>query len=395
MKVAFLNSIEKTTYGGMEEWIRLVSGGLVRRGHEAMLIGRPDSVYLKRSAGANRAVRTAALNISGDFNPFTVRSIKRLLHSHKIDLLSVNFNKDVRLGGIAARLGRRVPVVWSVGIDITKRKWRHRFLTPRLVDRVVVPSRALKTELVASRCVKDSLIEVIPIGVEPENPDYDRAQIRRDLRIRYGLPDNALVAVTAARLVYKKGHEYLIDAATELTKRYPNLYFLFLGDGAKEPVLRQQVKQLGLESRILFAGMLDNIDRELAGSDLMIHPSKEEPFGIAILEGMRAGLPVAASRVGGIPDVVAEGETALLFEPRNPDAIIEVVSNLLSDKDRMAQLGAAGKKRATTRFRLEDMIDNIERFFLSMLPPPSDNIRPKPGQTTSTSKPQTSTQKTS
>lgn len=367
MKVAFLNSIEKDTYGGMEEWIRLVSEGLVRRGHEVVLIGRPGSVYLKRSAGTGKGVKSTPLNISGDFNPFTIRSIKRLLESEGIDLLSVNFNKDVRLGGLAVRFGRRVPVVWAVGINITKKRRRHRFLTPRLVDRVLVPSNALKAELVASGYIKDDMIEVIPISIEPSGPSGDKEQMRRDLRVMYGLPENALVAVTVARLVYQKGHEYLIEAAAALVKRFPNLYFLFLGDGVKEPVLRRQVQQRGLNAHVLFAGMLENIDRELGGADVMIHPAKEEPFGIALLEGMRAGLPVAASRVGGIPDVVAEGETAMLFDPRNPQAIIDTVSDLLEDRDRMRRMGAAGQERVRTMFRLEDMLDNVEQFFLSMV----------------------------
>ncbi len=361
MNIAFLNSIEKETYGGMEEWIRLVSTGLMALGHRVTLIGRPGSKYLRRIAKNTPGIDVVELRISGDFNPFTVRRLRQILRERNIQILSVNFNKDVRLGGIAARLNGNVKVVWSVGINIAENGLIHRILTPKLVDKIIVPSESLKREIASCKHIDAGSIEVIPIGIGGNSSTRSEDKARVSLRKTYGLPEDAIVAVTVGRFVYQKGHEYLIDAAVEITRRYPDLYFLFLGDGPDEKALRKQIAKLDLTNRFVFAGMVEDVDRELAGCDLMIHPSKEEPFGIALLEGMRMGLPIIASRVGGIPEVVSDGKSALLFEPCNPWAIAETASEILADRSRMKKMGEAGRERWQEKFNYENMIAQVSR----------------------------------
>ena len=113
--------------------------------------------------------------------------------------------------------------------------------------------------------------------------------------------------------------------------------------------------------------MLDNINLELAGSDLMIHPAKEEPFCIALLEGMRAGLPVVASQVGGIPEVLADGDCGILVQPRSPEAISLAVRKLLAEPERMRRLGQNGRQRWSEQFCYTTMVERVERVFESTL----------------------------
>ena len=364
MRIGFLNSIESQTYGGMEEWIRLVSDGLVKRGHEVTLVGRKNSEYLRRSASVNKAIRAVPLNIGGDFNPATIMKIKKLIRTNKLDLLSVNFNKDIRLGGLAARMLGEIPVIWSVGINITKDKMIHRNLTPKLIDGIIVPSHSLKGELVTSGYLDEKIIRVIPIGINLPQSVADKKIAAENLREKYNLPKNATVAVTVGRYVYKKAHEFLIGAIPDLIKKHPELYFIFVGDGPKRDTYQSQAKKLGVVDRIVMTGQLDDITLELAGADLMIHPSKEEPFGIVLLEGMSYGLPIAASRVGGIPEVVLEGETALLFEPENSRSLFTIVDRLLSDQKMMKRFSENGPVRVRDGFHYDLMIDRVETYLL-------------------------------
>jgi glycosyltransferase involved in cell wall biosynthesis len=112
--------------------------------------------------------------------------------------------------------------------------------------------------------------------------------------------------------------------------------------------------------------MLDDIDSELAGSDLMIHPSIEEPFGIAVLEGMRAGLPIVASRVGGIPEVVGEDDVALMARPGSPDSLVNAVSKLAGDADLRAYMGQRARRRFEMEFQAETMLERIENYLKSI-----------------------------
>ncbi len=364
MNLLFLNSIEVETFGGMEEWIRLVASGLAARRHSVTVSGRPGSKYLERISATTSDVKTLELSISGDFNPVTIGKLKRYIARNNIEVVIVNFNKDVRLGGLAARLDGACRVLWSVGLDITKDAPSHRLMTPRLVDGVIVPSQALKTQITKFGYLDADKVRVIPIGIPETGSRPDEFEARRQLREKYKLTDDSVVAVTSGRFVDQKGHVYLIEAAPEIVKQQPNAVFLLLGDGPLEVQLREKITTLGMEKHFVFAGMLTDLTLELSGADLMIHPSIEEPFGIAILEGMRAGLPVVASEVGGIPEVVATGETAILVPPRDPNALAAGAIDLFTSSEKRQQLGRAGLARWQEHFRLDGMIDSIEQHLI-------------------------------
>ncbi len=361
MNLLFLNSIEVQTFGGMEEWIRLVGSGLAARGHDVTVAGRPGSNYLDRISATAAEVKTQEQSISGDFNPVTIGKLKQYIARNNIEVVIVNFNKDIRLGGLAARLDGSCRVLWSVGLDITKDAMIHKLLTPRLVDGVIVPSLALKKQITRFGYLDPDIVRVIPIGIPETGGGYGSSEAHHKLCEKYHLAEDSVVAVTSGRFVDQKGHVYLVEAAPEVVKRQPNAVFLLLGDGPLEEQLCEKIKTLGVEKYFVFAGMLTDLTLELSGADLMIHPSIEEPFGIAILEGMRAGLAVVASEVGGIPEVVAAGETATLVSPRDPSALAAAAAELFTSAERRQQLGHAGRARWQERFRLEGMIDSIEQ----------------------------------
>lgn len=365
MNLLFLDSIDIETYGGMEEWIRLVAEGLAARGHGVTVAGRPDSAFLERVQHGNSNIDALPVNLGGDFNPLTISALKRVIAERHIEVVVVNFNKDVRLGGMAARLEGDPAVVWSVGLDITSDKAVHRWLTPRLIDGVVVPSQSLKKQITARGYINPDIVEVVPIGIA-DRVDYARSQAAAAaLRRQYGMPDSALVAVTSARFVEQKGHRYLLEAMPQIVRRVPDVRFLWLGDGPLQESLLKSASELGVAGCVHPAGMLPDVAPALAGSDLMIHPSVDEPFGIAVLEGMRAGLPIIASDVGGIPEVLGD-EAGVLVPPGDVGAMVAAVVRLCTTKDDLGKLGGLARRRFETKFRYDAMIDKLEAYFLRM-----------------------------
>ena len=367
MNLLFLDSIEKETYGGMEEWIGLVADGLIKKGHNVTIAGRNKSEFLRRIIKFNDNIDLFPMDISGDFNPVTVSELRSKIAKNKIDLIVVNFNKDVRLGGLAAKLGGKIKVVWSVGLDITKDSFVHRHLTPKLINGVIVPSNALADQIVKLGYIKRDIIEVIPIGLSDKSIQIDKTTAQKYIRKKYNIPDERKIAITVGRFVDQKGHKILLDAASKIINKSDKITFLLIGDGPLRNDILNGIKKYNLEDNIFLTGMMDSFDQELIGSDLMIHPSVEEPFGIAVLEGMRASLPVVASNVGGIPEVVEEGKTALLVPQGNSDELAEAVVDLLKSPERMLTMGCAGYERWKKHFKLENMIDRIEDYFQRLL----------------------------
>ncbi|MEA1981793.1 MAG: glycosyltransferase family 4 protein, partial [candidate division Zixibacteria bacterium] len=304
------------------------------------------------------------LDISGDFNPFTIGSIKSFIKKNEIEFVIVNFTKDIRLGGIAARWEGSSKVIWSVGLDITKDSLSHKILTPKLIDGVLTPSEALKKQITKLEYIKPELVKVIPIGIPELKGDKNRAECRKRINTKYNITKNSIISVTSGRFVNQKGHIYLIEAAVEIVKHYPEIKFLLLGDGPNREMLEEKISELNLSKHFIITGMLDNLSDELTAADIMIHPSVEEPYGIAILEGMRAGLPVVASEVGGIPEVVINHQTAELVQSENPTNLSKAIINLLSDREKMNAMGVEGMKRWGSLLNLSNMIDNIENYLI-------------------------------
>jgi len=365
MNILFLNSIDESTYGGMEEWIRLVAIGLRAHGHTVTVAGRKRSLFLERLGRTSPEIPLLPLNISGDFNPATILSIKKFVEREQVDIVVPNFNKDVRLGGLAARWSGQAQVVWSVAVDLTRDSALHWLLTAKLVDSVIVPSQSLKHRITRLGYIPDEIVEVIPIGIPDTNHRAADPESRPRLRAKYSFPPKCTVAITVGRLVDEKGHRYLMDAIPELIREFPTLYFLWLGSGPLEAELREKARQLGIESRVLFAGTQETVAEDLAGADLMIHPSTQDTFPIAILEGMRAGLPILATRVGGIPEELGE-EYEYLIASGEGAAIVTAAKQLLKRPD-IARVGAVGRERWAKMFRLEEMQDRVEAYLSRIL----------------------------
>ena len=367
MNLLFLNSIAPDVFGGIEAWTGLVATGLIERGHKVFVAGRAGSEFLRRTSLTCRRAKTIALRISGDFNPGTVMVIKRLLEQNDIHVIICNFNKDIRLGGLAARWQGSTRVVWGAGNNLTHNSAMHRYLTPRLLDGVITPSHDLKRQVVACGYLTADMITAIHIGIPGPKPALSREESRSQLRSKYALPQDCMIAVTSGRFVKPKGHACLIDAASTIVEQCPNLHFLLLGDGPLETEIRQTIAGDGLTEKFIFAGLLDDFELELAGADLMIHPSIIEPFGIVLLEAMRAGLPIAASRVGGIPEIILDGATGVLVEPNRPAELADAVVRLIGQDGAMSALGSAGYRRWQESFTVNRMVDSIEDYLNNII----------------------------
>jgi glycosyltransferase involved in cell wall biosynthesis len=367
MNLMFLDSIATDVYGGLEHWIGMVAAGLVGRGHRVVVVGRRGSEYLRRSALVSKEVIVEPLGISGDFNPVTILALKRLLMKYEIDAVVCNFNKDVRLGGLAARWLGDVRVIWRLGNNMTRDNAVHRFLTPHLLDGAITPSHELKRQIMQPGYLRDDMINVIHTGIPPARNWQPGLKAYEALREKYRLPDDATVAVTSGRFVDVKGHRYLVTAAKSIVEQHPDVHFLWLGDGPLEQELRTQINETGLRDRFLFAGLLDDFELELAGADLMLHPATVEPFGIVLLEGMRAGLPIVASRVGGIPEVVADGQTGLLVPPGDSGALETAALQLLDNRKQLASFGKAGIARWESEFDYGRMLSRVEEYISSLI----------------------------
>ncbi|OYT68517.1 MAG: glycosyl transferase, partial [Armatimonadetes bacterium CP1_7O] len=189
---------------------------------------------------------------------------------------------------------------------------------------------------------------VIPNGI-PIEEYVPNPEKRAQFRAAHGVEPNAIVIVHVGRFVALKNHALLLRAFAQLHSKQP-LHLWLVGDGELRPAMEQLTQELGLAERVRFWGLREDVADILNAADIFALPSQHEGNPMALMEAMAAGLPVVASRVGGIPELIAESETGILVEPNAEQSLIQALQSLTANAALRLQMGQAARQRASERF---------------------------------------------
>ena len=191
---------------------------------------------------------------------------------------------------------------------------------------------------------------------------------RSDFRRKHGIADDAVVFVAIARLFMLKGHEYIVESAKKLSKRFENCVWLFVGDGNLSEQLKQQARQFGLAERIKFAGLLPPSEIPLAiqSSDILVHCSLREGLARALPQAMLCGKPAISFDVDGAREVVNE-DTGRLIEPGNVEQLTDACAELMEDASLRERLGKQARESVKRKFAPDTMVDVIESVYNKLL----------------------------
>jgi glycosyltransferase involved in cell wall biosynthesis len=189
-------------------------------------------------------------------------------------------------------------------------------------------------------------------------------------RNELAIPPDSLVVGYVGWLIPIKGVTHLVNAMAEVVQRHPNSLLVLVGkgdgNGEEEIKLKEQVENLGLADNVRFLGWRSDVDTIMGCFDIFVLPSLNEGMGRVLVEAMAAGLPIVASRVGGIPDLVKHGENGLLVPPANAGALEQAISDLLNDKAKRKRMGETGKKMCRP-YSIEAMVDKIDNLYSRLL----------------------------
>jgi glycosyltransferase involved in cell wall biosynthesis len=198
-------------------------------------------------------------------------------------------------------------------------------------------------------------IHVIPNGIE-----IVRYDARRGVR-------PVTTIVTVANLRSEKAHEVLLHAARRLAARHRALRYLIVGDGPRRTELMALATSLGLNAQVTFVGHRDDVPALLAQADLFVLPSRSEAFPNGAMEAMAAGLPVIASRVGGLVDLIEDGRTGILVSPAEPPQFAAAIEELVLNPERAFALGSAARDEVARRYSFERMVGAFEQLYFTQL----------------------------
>jgi len=183
---------------------------------------------------------------------------------------------------------------------------------------------------------------IIPNGIDVDqfNPENRGVEVRRS----HGLSSDDHVVAMTGRLNEFKGQDDLIVAAQDVLDGYPNTYFLIAGRGDFEETLKAMIERMCLDEHVRLVGYVESLESFIGAADIMVMPSREEPFGLVALEALAMAKPLVATRAGGVPEFVIDGEVGVLVAPQDPSGLAAAIISLLKDRDRAAALGAKGRQ---------------------------------------------------
>lgn len=262
------------------------------------------------------------------------------------------------------------------------RSWRGNLLLRTLAlraDVCVGVSPAVMEYLDEVARIPERKRRLIVNGISP--PSTLSAEERTALRKELGIPADAFVIGSVGRL--RNDHKRfsdLIEATAQVRRRHPSVHLLIVGEGPDLELLRRRSDELGMRGYLTLAGYHADVGRMFSLMDLFALVSERESFGLVFAEAMFSGLAVVATRAGGIPHVVAEGETALLVEVGNPRAVAEALERFIEDDPKRIAFGRAGRERAEVHFGAARYVSDVERVYLELVRgrPGSSALAPQP-----------------
>jgi glycosyltransferase involved in cell wall biosynthesis len=326
-------------YGGAENHVVILMRGQIAKGHEVMFVGPLDSWLGK--ACQEHGIPATHLRMSGLYDVLSHFKLWRLVRRWKADVVHGHMIRASYYTGHAAHRDRR-PLAISTAHTTTAVKHMER------CGHVIAVSAAIRKNLLAHG-YREEHTSVIYGGVQ-DTPVQDRAALRREL----GIADDVIAVAHAGRFVADKDQAAMVKAMGLIDHPKVQLFMIGANDGAYGDSVRHLPQDA---SRVHYLGFRSDVQRILQAFDVYIQPSLREGLPLAVSEAFVARLPVIASKVGGMPEVVLHEQTGLLIPPNDPPALAAAISRLAHDRSLAQRLALAGRQLYDEQLRAGTMVD--------------------------------------
>ncbi|PIP97761.1 MAG: hypothetical protein COW75_04030 [Rhodobacterales bacterium CG18_big_fil_WC_8_21_14_2_50_71_9] len=357
--------VTRMDVGGVPDHVLTLTRGLLLNHDVTLICGAIDPRH---------AAALAAMGVEVVMAPFSrlpdplrdlraVRALRALMVARRFDIIHTHMSKAALAGVVAARLIRPAaarPLVVNTAHNLGSLALSHpllrrlfkvydRMLLGGACDAVIVVSERVRARALALGLAPPDKLFAIPNGIATERfaPDQAQAAVRR---AALNVAPGETLILTVARLVWFKGLDVLIDALALIARRRPGAKLVIVGAGPLRAALEQRAQALGVGDRVTFTGERSDVPQLLAAADIFALTSVSEGMPISILEAMASGLAVAATEVGGVGELVRDGETGLLTPPRDPAAFAAALEKLIADPALRARMGAGGRARVEAEF---------------------------------------------
>ncbi|HKR83022.1 MAG TPA: glycosyltransferase family 4 protein [Terriglobales bacterium] len=349
------------TIGGGERHFADLTNGLLARGHDVYAALRSDSDLHNELAGLSKC-KIVSLRWQASFTTLNAFKLARFIRKHRIEIIHAHIAHDYLLALASMKLARRGRLVLTRHVLFPLNKVHKRLL--RHSAQFIAVSNAVAASLRSEETSACPAIVVIHNGIDLNRfARHDTTSSFSSHTFRVGM---------VGHLGTIKGPEDFIRAAAIVASRRKDVTFVIAGEdksrtGHDRRRLEQLVADLGLGSHVNLPGWIDNVPSLLATLDLMISPSRSEPFGLSIIEGMACGVPVIATASEGACEILEDGLSGKLVPIGDFEQLAEAIVGLLDNKEMRMNLAAQALKVVHTRFTITRMVDSTEQLYRDLL----------------------------
>ncbi len=346
--------------GGQELQLLQQMAGLRERGIETRLVCRSASRIAQ--VAAERGLPVTPVAFRNSLHPPSIAAVARLLREWRPDAIVSHSGHDANICTVAARVA---------GLRHRPRLIRSRTYQPgvpnawsynHLADLTLTPSEEVRRNLLANPRIQPERIRVLYPGIDLDRLDREAGTPLPPAVAAWLESHRGPLLVHAAMLRNEKGHAVMLDALAQLIGEFPTLRYVAAGEGELRGALEAQVRERNLTEHVLFAGLLPNVAALYRRAELVVMPSLVEPLGMSQSEALALGVPVVASRTGGIPETVEHERTGLLVTPGDADAWAAALRRALAHGDEMRAMAQAGRDFVRANFSMPANIDRLLEF---------------------------------
>jgi len=357
MTLTVLHTESSNGWGGQENRTLKECIGLKKIGVRVLIACQPGSMLAER--GTEAGIEVKKIEMKSSISIFAIAALLKIIRNENINIVCTHSGKDSMLGAIAGRLSNMKPVIVRtrhLALPITSK-----ITYSLLPHKVVTVSEYVRRYLIEEKGIAADKVVSIPTGIDIErfNPDVVSAVPREEL----GIAADAQIVGTVAILRRKKGHHILLDAIPMVLRKFPKTVFLFAGDGPQRKNIEERISELGIGNNVKLIGLRNDIPEILKTIDLFVLPTLQEALGTSFIESMAMGKPVVGTKAGGVPEVVKDGISGILVEPENPAALAGAIISLLRNRERMRQMGDAGRKIVEENYSIDVMVKRLYDFY--------------------------------
>jgi glycosyltransferase involved in cell wall biosynthesis len=372
--------------GGPALHVAYLTAGLAKRGYETTLVagslarGEDSMAFVADELGIEvERIEELHREISPLRDAVAIVRLARAIRRVRPHILHTHTAKAGAVGRLAALLAgdARPPIVVHTFHGHVLRGYFDPLRTAgfRLLERwlatkttaLVAVSPQVRDDLVSLGVAPRERFVVVRVGIELEQRVAAERDGRGESRRVLGIAPDRFAVGWIGRMTGVKRTDDVLRAFRRLRDRGVDACLCMIGDGPDRPAVERRAHELGLMRDTLFLGYQEEVAPFYAAFDAMILPSINEGTPVSAIEALAAGRPVVATRVGGVPDVVREGEDGFLVEPGDVDALAERLARLAADPELRARLGAAGRARVVPRYSVERLVDDIDLLYRSLL----------------------------